>query len=92
MLSIAGKDLHWYAKGNTKEAEIAAREEIARIKEEEEQLMREALGLAPKREKKPQGCNIDKHEAAELFKKGVKDESAPDHAVGERVEGLGFAP
>ncbi|KAI3783669.1 hypothetical protein L1987_42755 [Smallanthus sonchifolius] len=44
-----GKDLHWYArdkKSNKSDME-AAKEEIRRIKEEEEQAMREALGLAP---------------------------------------------
>ena len=46
----------------------AAKEEIKKIKEEEEQAMREALGLAPKHANCPQGNRLDKHEFSELVK------------------------
>ncbi|KAL6213734.1 hypothetical protein ACLB2K_013178 [Fragaria x ananassa] len=48
----------------------AAKEEIKRIKEEEDQAMREALGLAPKRANRAQGNQLDKHELSELVKRG----------------------
>lgn len=90
-----GKDLTWYAKDRKSDAEVeAARNaEIQKIKEEEEQAMRELLGLAPKRAKKFQGNRLDKQETAELFKRGKTEEDlAPDYAKGERIQGLGFAP
>lgn len=90
-----GKDLTWYARDKTSDlsAEEAVKAEIKKIKEEEEQAMRELLGLAPKREKRFQGNRLDKQETAELFKRGKTEEDlAPDYAKGERIQGLGFAP
>ncbi|GLJ54369.1 hypothetical protein SUGI_1167380 [Cryptomeria japonica] len=88
-----GKDLFWYTrdkKGGDSGAD-AAKEEIKRIKEEEERSMLEVLGLAPKRENRPLGNRLDKREAAELLKKGTNAEDlAPGYAEGERVQGLGF--
>lgn len=48
----------------------AGKEKIRRIKEEEEQAIREALGLAPKRATRPQGTWLNKHEFLELVKRG----------------------
>ncbi|XP_024971602.1 multiple myeloma tumor-associated protein 2 homolog [Cynara cardunculus var. scolymus] len=89
-----GKDLHWYARDKkSKEADMeAAKEEIRRIKEEEEQAMREALGLAPKRSAKPQGNRLDKHEFSELVKRGsTAEDLGAGHAEAAHVQGLGFA-
>lgn len=89
-----GKDLHWYAKDKkSKDADMeAAKEEIRRIKEEEEQAMREALGLAPKRAPKPQGSKLDKHEFSELIKRGsTAEDLGAGHAEAAHVKGLGFA-
>ncbi|KAM7463792.1 hypothetical protein LguiA_031913 [Lonicera macranthoides] len=89
-----GKDLHWYTK-DKKSQDLnmeAAREEIKRIKEEEEQAMREALGLAPKRAAKPQGNRLDKHEFSELVKRGsTAEDLGAGHAEAAQVHGLGFA-
>ncbi|KAK9056478.1 hypothetical protein SSX86_023839 [Deinandra increscens subsp. villosa] len=89
-----GKDLHWYArdkKANQKDLD-AAKEEIRRIKEEEEQAMREALGLAPKRSAKPQSNKLDKHEFSELVKRGsTAEDLGAGHAEAAHVQGLGFA-
>ena len=70
----------------------AAKEKIKKIKEEEEQAMREALGLAPKHANCPQGNRLDKHEFSELVKWGstVEDLGA-GHAEAARVQGLGFS-
>ncbi|KAJ7514227.1 hypothetical protein O6H91_23G034100 [Diphasiastrum complanatum] len=90
-----GKDLHWYTK-DKKSAMLAseiAKEEIERIKLEEEQAMREALGLAPKHSTRPSGSHLDKQEVAELLKRGNGTEDQADtYAIGERVQGLGFTP
>ncbi|KAI9124569.1 hypothetical protein K1719_004491 [Acacia pycnantha] len=89
-----GKDLFWYARDKkSMSAEMeAAKEEVKRIKEEEEQAMREALGLAPKRASRPQGNKLDKHEYSELVKRGSTAEDAGGgHAESVRVDGLGFS-
>lgn len=89
-----GKDLHWFArdkKGGGSDVD-ALKEEIRRVKEEEEQAMREALGLAPKRASRPQGNRLDKHELNELVKRGSTAEDLGEgHAEAARVDGLGFS-
>lgn len=70
----------------------AAKEEIKRIKEQEEQAMREALGLAPKRANRPQGNRLDKHEFSELVKRGsTAEDLGAGHSEAAHVQGLGFA-
>ncbi|KAL8050480.1 hypothetical protein ABFX02_06G084700 [Erythranthe guttata] len=68
------------------------KEEIRRIKEEEEQAMREALGLAPKRASKSQGNRLDKHEFAELVKPcSTAEDLGAGHAEAAQVQGFGFS-
>ncbi|XXG65062.1 hypothetical protein AAC387_Pa05g2859 [Persea americana] len=88
-----GKDLHWYTRDKKSELDTeAAQEEIKRIKEEEEQAMREALGLAPKRSNRSQGNRLDKHEFSELVKRGsTAEDLGAGHAEAARVQGLGFS-
>ncbi|KAJ4971546.1 hypothetical protein NE237_004645 [Protea cynaroides] len=89
-----GKDLHWYNKDKKSlslDMEVA-KEEIKRIKEEEEQAMREALGLAPKRNNRPQGNRLDKHEFSELIKRGsTAEDLGAGHAEAAKVQGLGYS-
>lgn len=94
MSNCTGKDLHWYARDKkSQSADMeAAKEEIRRIKEEEEQAMREALGLAPKRANRTQGTRLDKHEFSELVKRGsTAEDLGAGHAEAAQVHGLGFA-
>ncbi|KAL3520899.1 hypothetical protein ACH5RR_019048 [Cinchona calisaya] len=89
-----GKDLHWYSRDKKSEAadKEAMEEEIRRIKEEEEQAMREALGLAPKHATRVQGNRLDKHEFSELVKRGsTAEDLGAGHAEAARVHGLGFS-
>ncbi|XP_062009537.1 uncharacterized protein LOC133726082 [Rosa rugosa] len=89
-----GKDLHWYNRDKkTWSAEMdAAKEEIKRIKEEEDQAMREALGLAPKRANRAQGNQLDKHEFSELVKRGsTAEDFGEGHAEAANIHGLGFS-
>lgn len=94
LILSTGKDLHWYTRdknagGSNAEA---LKDEIKRIKEEEEQAMREALGLAPKRSTRPQGNRLDKHEFSELVKRGsTAEDLGAGHAEAARVDGLGFS-
>lgn len=93
-INSTGKDLHWYTRDkNAWNAEMeAAKEEIKRVKEQEEQAMREALGLAPKRTSQPQGNRLDKHEYSELVKRGSTAEDVGEgHADAAHVHGLGFS-
>lgn len=69
----------------------AAKEEIKMIKEQEEQAMREALGLAPKTAGRTQGNRLDKHEFSELVKRGsTAEDLGAGHAEAAHVQGLGF--
>ncbi|KAL4279836.1 hypothetical protein GQ457_03G028260 [Hibiscus cannabinus] len=89
-----GKDLHWYTRDKNSKGsdDDALKDEIRRVKEEEEQAMREALGLAPKRSSQPQGNRLDKHELSELVKRGsTAEDLGAGHAEAARVDGLGFS-
>ncbi|XP_057980539.1 uncharacterized protein LOC131166210 [Malania oleifera] len=87
-----GKDLHWYSRDKKSSDMEAIQEEIKRIKEQEEQAMREALGLAPKRSSQHQGNRLDKHEFSELVKRGSTAEDLGEgHAEAAHVQGLGFS-
>lgn len=89
--SISGKDLFWYTRDKKSDTEDALKEEIRRVKEEEEQAMREALGLAPKRSNRPKGNRLDKHEYAELIKRGsTAEDLGAGHAEAAQVQGLGL--
>ncbi|CAO2836347.1 unnamed protein product [Amaranthus hypochondriacus] len=88
-----GKDLFWYNRDKKSEGteQDALKAEIQKVKEEEEQLMREALGLAPKRSNRPQGNRLDKHEFSELVKRGsTAEDLGAGHAEAAQVHGLGF--
>ncbi|KAG7946334.1 hypothetical protein I3843_14G035100 [Carya illinoinensis] len=70
----------------------AAKEEVKRIKEQGEQAMREALGLAPKHASRPQCNRLDKHEFSELVKRGsTAVDLGAGHAEAAQVHGLGFS-
>ena len=53
--------------------------------------MREALGLAPERSSRPKGNRLDKHEYAELIKRGsTAEDLGAGHAEAAQVQGLGL--
>lgn len=86
--------MFWYSKDKNAQGlqQDALKAEIQKIKEEEEQSMREALGLAPKRSTRPQGNRLDKHEFSELVKRGsTAEDMGEGHAEAAKVHGLGFA-
>lgn len=74
----------WYAK-----KEEGGAVDLAAIKEEEERLMAEALGLAPRRSHIPQKP-LEKADLDNLTKRGATERGNFDD--GERVEGVGFRP
>uniref|UniRef100_K3WHV2 Multiple myeloma tumor-associated protein 2-like N-terminal domain-containing protein n=1 Tax=Globisporangium ultimum (strain ATCC 200006 / CBS 805.95 / DAOM BR144) TaxID=431595 RepID=K3WHV2_GLOUD len=83
-----GKDLTWYAKTSKEQRALELKQEILLAKQRDEDLMNEALGLAPRRRHEPTE-QLDASEMKELLKRG---ESERDGMDTERVEGLGAAP
>uniref|UniRef100_A0A7S0N389 Multiple myeloma tumor-associated protein 2-like N-terminal domain-containing protein n=1 Tax=Pyramimonas obovata TaxID=1411642 RepID=A0A7S0N389_9CHLO len=79
------KDILWYTREKG-DAGSSLDEEKRAIKEQEEQLMREALGLAPKRERKAKST-MDQKEYEEFLRGGAEEE--PDRENPDRVKGLG---
>ncbi|KAG2786911.1 hypothetical protein PC129_g383 [Phytophthora cactorum] len=83
-----GKDLTWYAKANKSQRAEALQAELALAKQRDEDLMNEALGIAPKKRREPvEGLSAS--EMKELLKRGEAERDGMDV---ERVEGLGAAP
>lgn len=93
-----GKDLTWYAKDKKSKAaeEKALKDEIQRVKAEEERLIQEALGIVPKREEYVEVgsafSKLEKQEADQLFERRGKEEKEEMVNKGERVQGVGFSP
>ena len=91
-----GKDLDWYARGKKDEHLDELKEERRRIKEQEEDMMRQRLGLAPLKRKEATEVRLDQHEVKALLQRGGKrdleNESAEkgdERFDDERVGGLG---
>uniref|UniRef100_A0A7S3VK53 Multiple myeloma tumor-associated protein 2-like N-terminal domain-containing protein n=1 Tax=Dunaliella tertiolecta TaxID=3047 RepID=A0A7S3VK53_DUNTE len=83
-----GKDVYWYTREKSGQA-VSVEEERRAVKQREEELMLEALGLKPKSlptEHKP----MDQKELDAIIKKNApeKEEGAEQGAI----KGLGFAP
>ncbi|GAB9470154.1 T-complex protein 1 subunit zeta [Globisporangium polare] len=83
-----GKDLTWYAKTSKEQRALELKQELLLAKQRDEDLMNQALGLAPRRREEPTG-ELDASEMKELLKRG---ESERDGLMAERIEGLGAAP
>ncbi|KAE9025607.1 hypothetical protein PR002_g11143 [Phytophthora rubi] len=83
-----GKDLTWYAKASKSERAEALQTELALAKQRDEDLMNEALGIAPKKRHEP-AEGLSASEMKELLKRGEAERDGMDV---ERVEGLGAAP
>lgn len=94
-----GKDILWYTRkhGDAKEhittqlktpGELARRAEIALIKEQEEDMLNQSLGLAIKK-RRVGGEQLEQAEINALLARG---ESSREGTDVERVEGLGAAP
>lgn len=94
-----GKDILWYTRkhGDAKEhistqlkspGEVARRAEIALIKQQEEDMLNQQLGLAVKK-RRSGDQQLDQAEIDALLARG---ESSREQTDVERVEGLGAAP
>ncbi|CAM9709731.1 unnamed protein product, partial [Hapterophycus canaliculatus] len=87
-----GKDLKWWNKkgeGGADAARAQAEMEKARVKQLDEDLLNEALGLAP-RQVRTQQAELSTADRKQLLEKGATMDG--DGADAERVSGLGAGP
>lgn len=82
-----GKDLTWYAKSKEQQAQ-ALEEEKQRMKDLDEDLLNDTLGIKAKR-KWTGSSTIDNDDLKQLLAKGATERTEVDI---ERVQGLGAAP
>mmetsp|Transcript_11208 Transcript_11208/g.28368 ORF Transcript_11208/g.28368 Transcript_11208/m.28368 type:complete len:225 (+) Transcript_11208:2-676(+) len=86
-----GRDLLWYSRDKQGEAGGSS-QELRAVKQREEELMQEALGLKPKTAVARQQNKMEKHELAELLRRGRTVEERDDRfAEAERIKGVGTA-
>mmetsp|Transcript_20090 Transcript_20090/g.65442 ORF Transcript_20090/g.65442 Transcript_20090/m.65442 type:complete len:229 (+) Transcript_20090:67-753(+) len=89
-----GRDILWYTRGKGQDAADQKAAELQAIKDHEDDLMREALGLAPKRERVVQAAGLEQHELKELLKRGAdrEDEEPAPSEDADRIKGVGYRP
>mmetsp|Transcript_35436 Transcript_35436/g.59724 ORF Transcript_35436/g.59724 Transcript_35436/m.59724 type:complete len:242 (+) Transcript_35436:105-830(+) len=81
------KDILWWTREKEGQGQSMAEERRA-MKEQEEQLMREALGLAPKKVRKAHNP-MDQKEYEEFLKGPVDEEGGGEKEDADRMKGLG---
>ena len=90
------KDPYWYTKEkeSAEDANVRRENEMAMVKQREQDLMMEALGLKPKAPKhtmmSQQQPRLDQEDMQKLLGKGAGDDFETPGEGGERVKGLGF--
>ncbi|KAK9917430.1 hypothetical protein WJX75_004300 [Coccomyxa subellipsoidea] len=88
-----GKDVYWYTREKGDAGDSAAAAELLAVKQREEELMAEALGIKPKVVRAPKQPQLDQREMAQLMSKDAEeggDEEARDREA-ERIKGLGYS-
>jgi len=98
--AVKGRDIHWYTKGKNSE-ETSLEEERRRMREKDEDLICEALGVKSKKRKTESGSSsssssastssLEAAEIAALLQRGGTNELRGSTDI-ERVSGLGAAP
>ncbi|KAL0051706.1 hypothetical protein WJX82_000772 [Trebouxia sp. C0006] len=89
-----GKDVFWYTREKQEEEAAKARLEMQAIKQREEDLMNEALGLKPKTLKQTAKPKLDSQDMAKLLGRTDSEEQGqPDPMQDpDAVKGLGYKP
>lgn len=82
-----GRDLNWYAKSKTEQTK-ALQDERDRIRQQDEDLINEALGLKKKRRHEVD-ADLESDEMKQLLERGCTERDSTDI---QRVVGLGGAP
>lgn len=87
-----GKDVYWYTREKDDGTDKLT-DELRAVKEKEEQLMAEALGIKPK-SAPAQKRKLEEHEMQQLLHRSGKDTAEDDEGAegGEHIKGLGYAP
>ncbi|KAK9842065.1 hypothetical protein WJX81_006747 [Elliptochloris bilobata] len=85
-----GKDVFWYTREKKGDDDAAAAEMLA-IKQREEDLMAEALGIKPRTLRPMARAKLDKKDVAQLLSRGEEGEEPNPAAEADRIQGLGFA-
>eukprot|EP01089_Gocevia_fonbrunei_P003010 TRINITY_DN1286_c0_g1_i2.p1 TRINITY_DN1286_c0_g1~~TRINITY_DN1286_c0_g1_i2.p1 ORF type:complete len:203 (+),score=56.06 TRINITY_DN1286_c0_g1_i2:101-709(+) len=75
----------WWGSKDKNQPQSDRKAELEEIKRQEEQLMKEALGLVPK--SRASGRGLDPSEMQDLLKRGQSDNDAYD---ADRISGVGF--
>ena len=84
-----GRDVLWYTR-NKEDEDRALAEEKERIRAEDDDLINQTLGLAPKKRRtQNDDVQLESDELKQLFSRGGVERSTVDI---ERVEGIGAAP
>ncbi|KAK9802778.1 hypothetical protein WJX73_002172 [Symbiochloris irregularis] len=86
-----GKDVFWYTRAKGEDGVDPMAAELRSVKEREEELMMEALGMKPKVKKLPVQPKLDQRELAQLTQAG-EDEGQGPLATEDRLKGIGYAP
>ena len=94
-----GRDLQWYAKSKA-DLEASLEEERKKLKEKDQELINQTLGIAPKEDKSyynsgaaaPVGAGLDKEELKALLKRNGSGTNGREDVLAERVQGLGAGP
>ena len=81
------KDVYWYTREKGDSSDPVA-EELRRVRDREEQLMMEALGVKPKEQKAVGSTRLNKQDMQQLTQ---QSENEPD-ARPDQVKGLGYDP
>eukprot|EP00884_Botryococcus_braunii_P013938 jgi/Botrbrau1/22545/Bobra.114_2s0068.1 len=86
-----GKDVYWYTREKDN-GEGARATEIQAVKEREEELMAEALGLKPKKKKLPPPTKLNSQDIKKLLEGNPEEEAEAGITDPDAVKGLGYVP
>ncbi|CAL5223709.1 g6263 [Coccomyxa viridis] len=84
-----GKDVYWYTREKADQDANEAAELLA-VKQREEDLMAEALGIKPKTIRAPKQPSLDQRDMAQLMQRGEDEEDEDPARQAERIKGLGY--
>ncbi|EIE27448.1 hypothetical protein COCSUDRAFT_64236 [Coccomyxa subellipsoidea C-169] len=91
-MPIAGKDVYWYTRAKGEGGDTAAAAELHAVKQREEELMAEALGIKPKVIRAPKQPQLDQKEMAQLMSKDAEEvDGEGGDREAERIKGLGYS-
>ncbi|KAL6771864.1 hypothetical protein ACKKBG_A28065 [Auxenochlorella protothecoides x Auxenochlorella symbiontica] len=85
-----GKDVYWYTREKEGDAQAAREKELAMVKQREEDLMMEALGMKPRPPKPVTQPKLDGADMQKILHGAGDAAEEEDPGAEDRVKGLGF--